>query len=136
VTCWCYDINADVSNAFDVCICIAKADDLILYWPVLSEARPVITYVCVCTVVETKVAIVLITLCSAQCVSRSGERSSRPSLLCTCYSDGTGLACRFLGLFVCVTAGPEVGQCDLAAREGPFNLLALAMTPCNSCNYF
>jgi hypothetical protein len=68
VTCGCCNVDADVPNAFNACIGIAKTDDLVLCRLVLSEARLVVTDVCICAVVETKVAIVLITSCGAQCI--------------------------------------------------------------------
>ena len=64
VTCWCCDIDAHVSNAFDACVCIAEANNLVLDRLVLGEARLVVADVCICAIVEAKVGVVLMTSCS------------------------------------------------------------------------
>ena len=136
VTCWCCDIDAHVSNAFDACVCIAEANNLVLDRLVLGEARLVVADVCICAIVEAKVVIVLMTSCSTKCISGSSKGSSGPSLSRARYCDRAGLACRFLRLIICITARPEVRQCDIAAREASLNLLTLAMTSCDGCDHF
>ena len=63
MTCRCCNIDANISNAFNARVSVAKTDDLVVYWLVMSKARLVIADVSICAVVETKVAIVLEFLC-------------------------------------------------------------------------
>lgn len=65
VACWCFNIDTYISNAFDARVSIAKADNFVLYWLVVSETRLVVADVCICAVIKTEVAIMLITLCGA-----------------------------------------------------------------------